>query len=422
MTVPTPRPRRDHAPWVPWLVGLLLAGAGCAARPPQVTTPPTVPTASPPPRAIELEPLRIEVGRDGHPEVFDARGLLDEGNDALMQRRWDEALRAYEQLVRDFPDSQLVASALYNAGLALEGQGDMTGAADRYRALIERAGTAPIGRDGRFRLAAVLAEAQKFADSTRVLEEVLAATDLPAADRIEALARLGYALIEQKDYAGAEEVLRSAIAYHRDVSARERVEDLQFVAMCQYYLADIAHRQFLEVPMRYPEAQLSRDVDQKSELMLLARDRYIKTVDFKHAYWATAAVFQIGLMYKEFWDAFMAVPIPTDLETVAIEEYVKAVNKEPQLRKLMEKSLLYHERNIAMVKNANLSTVWSEASVQGAEVARKVLGRQDKGELLRPGTTNAADLAAGIHTAPGPRGAPEPVEGAKEYVPGRFDL
>lgn len=404
------------------LASLALGTAGCASRrAPAATTPVASPTA-PAPRTIELEPLRIEVGGDGVPQVFDARGLLDEGNDALMMRRWDEALRAFEQIVRDFPDSQLVPSALYNAGLALEGQGDMAGAAERYRALVARAGTTPIARDARFRLAAVLAEGQKFADSTRVLEEVLAQADLPPAERIEALARLGYALIEQKDYAGAEEVLRSAIAFHRDVSARERVDDLQFVAMCQYYLADIAHRQFLEIPMRYPEAQLSRDVDQKSELMLLARDRYIKTVDFKHAYWATAAVFQIGLMYKEFWDAFMAVPIPTDLETVAIEEYVKAVNKEPQLRKLMEKSLLYHERNIAMAQNANLSTAWADASSQGAEVARKVLGRQDKGDLLRPGTPNAADLAAGIRTAPGPAGAPEPAEGAPEYVPGRFDL
>lgn len=414
-------------PRLPGLVLLAsLVATACASRPAAPTTPDT-PTSQPvaaAPKTIELEALRIEVGGGQEPKIFDARNLLDDGNDALMLRRWDAALQSFEQLVHDFPDSQLVPSALYNAGLALEGKDDMIGAADRYRQVVTRAGALPIARDARFRLAAVLAEAQKFADATTVLEEILKATDLTAPDRIEALARLGYVLIEQKDYVGAEEVLRSALAFHRDVSARERVDDLQFVAMCQYYLADIAHRQFLDVPMRYPEAQLSRDVDQKSELMLLARDRYIKTVDFKHAYWATAAVFQIGLMYKEFWDAFMAVPIPTDLDPNAIDAYVKAVNKEPQLRKLMEKSLLYHERNLAMAKNANLSTVWSEASAQGAETARKVLGRQDKGELLRPGTPHAADLAAGLTPQTGntPAGAPESASGPPEYVPGRFDL
>jgi hypothetical protein len=148
--------------------------------------------------------------------------------------------------------------------------------------------------------------------------------------------------------------------------------------------------------------------------MLLARDRYIKTVDYKNAFWATAAVYQIGLMYKEFWDAFMAVPIPPELKPEAVKVYVEEVNKNSELRKLIEKSLLYHQRNIEMAKNGNVHTIWVDASITGAEDARKIIGRQQKGELITPGQ------------APGKVEALDPVldpsSPGSDYVPSRLDL
>jgi TolA-binding protein len=372
---------------------------------------------------IELEPLRIDVVTapgGTRSVVYDARSLLEDGNDALMQRRYDEALAAYDHLLTDFPDSRLTLPALYNSGLALEGKDDWNGAAQKYRTVISRgkAGGKDLDgetvKDAMFRLGAVLAEGQTWGESATIFEELLARNDLSPSDRIEGLARLGYVLVESRDFAGAEEVLRSALAYHRQIQATEKLETDYYVAMCQYYLADIPHRQFSEVPLRNPEAQLSRDVDMRSDLMLLARDRYIKTVDYKNAFWATAAVYQIGLMYKEFWDAFMAVPIPSELNAAAAKEYVRLVNEEPQLRKLLEKALLYHQRNIEMAKNANVQTLWVDASRQGADDVRKVLARQQKGELITPGLkVGKVEALDPVLDADAP---------STDYVPGRLDL
>src|SRR5687768_14709280 len=107
------------------LVSVLLAA--CGGTPKGGTTPVAKaddPGAKPV-KTIELEPLRIDVvdGPDGpRAEAYDARMLLEEGNDALMQRRFDEALEKYQHLATDFPDSALVLPALYNSGLALEGK------------------------------------------------------------------------------------------------------------------------------------------------------------------------------------------------------------------------------------------------------------------------------------------------------------
>jgi cellulose synthase operon protein C len=401
--------------------------AACGPRPGSSAAGTTTPGEAgkpgvPPPKVIELEALRIDVvtTKGGQQSlVYDARSLLEDGNDALMQRHYDEALVAFDHLLRDFPDSRLAAAALYNAGLALEGKEDWPAAAQRYRDVVSRSAArkedAETVKDAQFRLGAVLAESQQWAEATRVFEAVLDRNDLSASERVEALARLGYILVEAKDFAGAEEVLRSALAFHRQVQATEKLDNNYYVAMCQYYLADIPHRQFNDVPLRYPEEQLSKDVDFKSELMLLARDRYIKTVDYKNAFWATAAVYQIGLMYKEFWDDFMAVPIPTNLKPVEVQAYIKAVNEEEQLRKLLEKSLLYHQRNLEMAKNASVQTIWVDASLQGAEDARKILAKQHKGELITPGKASVGKVEA---LDPGLGGkAP-----TTDYVPPRLDL
>src|SRR5687767_14656359 len=96
---------------------LVLLLIGCAARQtgrPPVAVPPPLP--APGEQALELEPMRIDVETtpDGARSLaYDARSLLDDGNEALVLRRYDDALAAYDHLLKDFGDSRLVVPALY---------------------------------------------------------------------------------------------------------------------------------------------------------------------------------------------------------------------------------------------------------------------------------------------------------------------
>ncbi len=408
--------------------------AGCPKSGPSVKTPtptpiPTpIPTATPEPdpetptpetpvRTVELEPLRIDVvetDKGLSATVYDARTLLDDGNDALMQRRFDEALAAYDHLLTDFPDSKLALPAIYNAGLALEGKRDFGGAADRYRRLMTLSTRDSVDYlDAEFRLGRVLVEVAQYTEVEKVFAHILERDDLVPADRIEALAWQGQAQVAMKDYVAAEETLRSALAFYRSVQATDPIDTTYFAAMCQYFLAEIPDRQFREVPLRYPETQLAKDLEHKSQRFLLAQDRYVKAVEYKDPYWATRAVHRIGVMYKEFWDAWMAVPIPADFNDREAKEYIKQVNEEPQLRKLLEKALLYHERNINMARNANLSTEWSESSKVQAEGVRRLIAAIQRGEYVTPGPEAAK--AGAIEPSPG-AAAPS------DYIPGRVEL
>jgi len=401
---------------------LALTLCACASR---AAVPRTTP-ATPPVKTVELEPMRIDVvstERGTETRAYDARSLLDDGNASLMLHRYDEALAAYDHLLADFSDSRLVVPALFNAGQALEGKQDWAGAAERYRKLLDRAApgdeTKVDRKNAHFRLAAVLAEAGDFAASAAAIEKVLAWDDLAPEERIEGLARLGFALVQVKEYAGGEEVLRSALAYHRDIQGTHRLESPYFVAMAQFYLGEIPHQQFTTIPLRYPEEQMKRDVEQKSQLFMLARDRYVKTVEYKSPYWATAAVFQVAAMYREFWDHWMAVPIPAGFNAAEAKEYVKRVNDEPELRRLLEKALYFHEKNVAMARDAGISTGWSQASSAQADEVRDLLARQQKGEQVVPGTTTAGATPAATATPDADSAGRPPT---RVYIPARFDL
>jgi tetratricopeptide (TPR) repeat protein len=410
---------RSFLPVLFWVVacGPRLAGRPTAPVPPPAAVPVADPKGIP---MIELEPLRIDVVKSAGGEehrVYDARTLLEEGNDALMQRRYDEAITAFDHLIVDFPDSRLVVPALYNAGLALEGKRDFDGAIERYQRLVATVPrSSPDFVDAQFRLGSVLAERERYAESAQVFEAILDRTDLGPSDRVEALARLGFALLETQDYAGTEEVLRSALAYVQDIQTTTPLESDYFSAMCQFYLGEIAHRRFGHHPLRYPEEQLAHDIAQKSELFLLARDRFIKAVEYKNPYWATGAVYQIGAMYLEFWKEFMAVGIPANLSPEAAKEYVKLVNQNEELRRLLEKAILYHDRNITMAKNARVQSPWVDASVEAVDTVRQILARQQAGEVIMPGSREGAiagpgDPAGSGETAPAP-----------DYLPARTVL
>jgi hypothetical protein len=216
-------------------------------------------------------------------------------------------------------------------------------------------------------------------------------------------------------------VLRSALDFYRQTVAVQQLESNYFAAMAQYQLAVIVHRQFEAVPLRYPEEQMGKDLEQKSELFLLAQGRYHKVIDeYPNEYWITASAFQIGLMYEEFWDDWMMVPMPAGLSAAAAKEYVKLLNELPALRALLEKSLEVHEKNVLVARRNGIQTGWVAESSRHAARVKDLLNRQSKGELFMPGKL-AADPARSLKPDDPGTGSGEGGEQG-DYIPTRTNL
>jgi tetratricopeptide (TPR) repeat protein len=414
------------------LVLALLTACGPSLRQPRTIPQVSEPGADPVPDPsrggitdLELEPVQIQVIHEDEGTTrtiaTDARTLFEEGNDALMQRRYQDALERYDALVHDFPGSQLVGPAYYNAGLACEGKDDFITAADRYREAWSRATTGNLDkREAGMRLGAVLAESRQYGESVKIFEAFLALDGLTQDERLEGLTRLGYALVEVADYTGAEEVLRQALVYFKDQGAKVPFDSNYYAAMAQFYLAVIPHRQFRAVPLRYPEEQMARDLEHKSNLFLIAYDRYMMLLkNYPNRYWTGAGIYQLGVMHKEFWDAFYVVPMPPQLDAAGRKEYVKLFNKNEQLSKLLEKSLFFHEKNVVLNRAGGIDSVWVQASEVRAKEVRTLVARQAAGELFPPGTVPGGATRGGDQD---PLGQRTHAEDAPDYVPGRTEI
>src|SRR5690606_10072424 len=137
---------------------------------------------------------------------------------------------------------------------------DLPATINTLRELVQRYPDARESIEGHLYIAALQTEHAQYAEALATLEELLARTNLTYADRIEAFARRGYILIELRRYADAEVALDTAIAEWRHAP---RLDDPYYIAMASYYRGELAHREFLEAPVRLPDDRMIADLEAK---------------------------------------------------------------------------------------------------------------------------------------------------------------
>ncbi|HEX2571079.1 MAG TPA: tetratricopeptide repeat protein [Polyangia bacterium] len=346
---------------------------------------------------VELEPIKIEAVKtsDGTKvDAYDAASLFEQAGADLEAQRYDEAIKGYDRLVANFPDSRYVVAALYNAGLALEGKQDFAGAATRYRAIVEKHPQATKDvLDALFRMGACYAEVNNWASSAEAFGHLLERTDLALGDRVEALARRGLAQFQLKDLPAAERTFREALNVFHANEATERLDNDFFVAMSQFYLGEIAHDNFRALPLRLPQKQLAVDLEAKAEALLATQARYVDTARIKNPAWATAAGHQIATLYKEFYDAMLNAPMPPELKT---DELKKIYFEELRVKiePLLRKAIHAHELTLGVAERFGLDNDWVRKSNEEMAQLRSLLNPSEKGTGPSPATGSGGKSGA----------------------------
>jgi TolA-binding protein len=312
---------------------------------------------------LDMEPIKIEAtnAADGlHIDAYDAPELFEHAGKALSDKRLDDAIKLYGKLLKSFPESTYARPALYNLGLAQIDKKDWAAAVDSFRTLIEKYPSHADAKDSLFQLGACYAEQGNWPASAEVFARVVDRNDLTADDRIEAIARRGFAQFNLNDLDVAEKTFRTAMTYRQSIEKEERLATDFYLAFSQYHLGQISHLRFRKVALRMPEAQLDRDLEEKARLLLTAQRAYIDTIKFGNPAWASAAGFQVGSLYEELYDAFVNVPIPSDLSGEARVVYREELQK--KIRILLEKSLRWQRENLLMIERLGVATDWAAKS------------------------------------------------------------
>lgn len=346
-------------------VALLVgAGAGCAHR----GTPPAANAGAPGPvTTYEMEPIKITAvkGPEGvHIESFDAAELFEQASKALGEKRFDDAIVAYDRLLKEFEEGRYTRAALYNVGLAYQGKKDWAGAVARFKVLADKYPDSSDAKDALFQLGSTYAEMGNWPSSAQILAQVLERKDLTADDRLEALGRRGFAQFQLKDLDTAERTFRSAIAYFHQIEKEDRLETDFYLALAQYHLGQISHERFRAVSLRLPEKQMTADLDQKATLLLQSQRQYIDTMRLGNAEWAAASGFQVAALYEELYDAFIHAPVPAELLRPEAHEKLDVYYDElrKKIRILLEKSSHWHDENLKMMERLGVHNEWRDKS------------------------------------------------------------
>jgi TolA-binding protein len=411
---------------------LAAAGGGCGAALQPASQPAGLragAAASPPKSEVTtlvMEPIQVVARmKDGKREyeVFDAAGLFEQAGAHLQARRFEPAIATYDRLVREFPDSRYAVPSLYNAGLAHEARKDWAGAVARFKTVADRAKSPRDVIDALFHLGACYSEADNQAASAEVFARLLERADLAPADRVEAMVRRGYAQYQMKDLQTAERTFRDTIGFYRKADQEQRLDADFFLAMAHYYLAEMPHQEFQRLPIRLPEKQMERDLEAKAKLLLTAQGRYIATINVRNPHWATASGFQVGALYREFYDAVVGAPIPHgDLRRrakaagVAYEEVLKSYVEQVRqyMRPLLENAIKVHEKNVQMAERTGVENDWVKRSGEQLEALKVLLAGKDTGASPSAPRPAAASQPAAQPPKPG---AQPPRKPQRDYYP-----
>ncbi|MBK9754748.1 MAG: tetratricopeptide repeat protein [Nannocystis sp.] len=310
-----------------WTCALLLLAA-CASKPTTASvTPgeperaaPTTPADLPNPGSLGDAEAALAAGEPARAVALFAAYLASEHDPAGARQAYPGLARAHEQL-GDFA-AAVRAYDEYLSRFAADAPGDLYSARGACHA----------------ELAQWQASADDFAAA-------FARATLPSA-QVEALTRQGYALFQLGDFDHADPPLKQAdeIFLAAQDARRERFTTFYFVGMARFYRAAIHHRHFREIAIRLPEKVMAEDFARKFAALEQAQDGYNYTVKARHMFWVSAAGYQLGSLFEEFYDAMMYAPVPEWLDEAQRQTYYEELKN--QLRPVVNKAIWVFEKNL----------------------------------------------------------------------------
>lgn len=353
--------------------------------------------------------------------VRDPLSLLVAAEDALGADDPARAVALFGRfLATDSDDVDGLARAYRGLGRAHERLRDFQGAIVAYETYLSRFATGGAAADVWGRKGACEAELERWEASARSFRRMREAGELLPSARIEALAREGFALFSLDRFDAADEVLAEADAVYERAMREdaERFSTYYFIGMARFYRAAIVHRRFRDVEIELPEKVMAKSFKKKLDLLVRAQDAYRHTIEAKHVFWVSAAGYQLGHMFGEFYDALMYAPVPKWLDERQRHIYYEELEK--QLRPVIGKAIWVFEKNIETARRLGYENPFIERTeAKLAHLQSVLLSDEDNLGQPRPRLTKETDEAVGPDVEGTPAAGNDEVRAAdrKLFVP-----
>ena len=302
--------------------------------------------------------------------------LFAEGNDYLRADDFANAARIYTLVLETFDDDEYRRVTLYNLGLSYEGLERWRDAALVYAEVVATWPGSDDATFALFRLAECRATLGDYYAVPPLMRSALSRIGLALVDRVEARIRWGNALLEQRDFSGADEQYRLAIDENRSASLRwvpERGSESDrpldsasaLVAQLHFSRGRVFHELFSEIRFVLPEQRLTADLVDKTQLFEQAQESYLEAVRSGHQYWAPAAGFMVGRLFEDYYFDVLATEIPEDFGELELEVYFEELRAfvEPAMTRAMG----VYEHNLALAYRLGSHNVWVDDTLASIE-------------------------------------------------------
>jgi tetratricopeptide (TPR) repeat protein len=343
------------------VAALAVLAVACATAPPK-----------PPADGGTLSGLDLEAG-EREVRARDARELLAEANARYDAGRFREAARRFDRILELGPEPELRGAALFNAGLAWEGAGDLDAAVLRFRALLAEGPPARLALDARFRLGRCEAGRGEWAAAAEVWTDVLASGPTPP-DRAEALFQRGLAFQSQGDLAEAERDYRAVDDLLREHPDHPRLLGLAAISRARFQRGEIHRERSRAIRFRLPLEQMERAWAEKATHFLKAQRAFLDAVRLPNEYWAVAAGQRLGLLFEELAADILAADVPLDLDAETRAVYDAELRA--AVRPYVERAIELYETNLAISARLGHDGEWVSATRERLVQLRALLARQ----------------------------------------------
>jgi tetratricopeptide (TPR) repeat protein len=324
-------------------------------------------------RRVEMDKVVVRAGEDPLTGLdgYDAVQLLRLGNEQYEAGEFDIAVKIYERLIAEFPESELVAQAHYNRGLAYEQLVEWERAATAFERVVEDFPESDSRKPAYFRLAFAYSKLERWvelADTFWAVRQL----DLKPLEELEARVGTGVGFFMQEDYATAEREFLHALGFFDDHADKQFLPADYFIGQSRFYLGEIYARWFEEKRLSTPPAgaedwteAMGEELEEKCRLLLRAQNNFIRAIRVGHTGWATAAGYRIGSLYEILYDELTDLPVPPDLDGEARAIYVEEVRKKVSV--LVVKAIKVYEMSLEMAERVGESNEWVERTNRSLE-------------------------------------------------------
>jgi len=306
-------------------------------------------------------------------EPEDPESLLGQAERALADGRAARSVALFVRYLAEAPEGGPTPGAYLGLARAHEALQDCAAAIRAYKAYLERFPEGLQVPSVYARRGACEAELELWEASAASYARALEAEDLLPSARVEALARRGYALFMLDRFDDADAVLADAdkVFERSQTEGTERFGTYYFVGMARFYRAAILHRRFREVEIKLPETVMKQAYLERLDLLARAQEAYNHTIRAKHMFWVSAAGYQLGSLFEEFYDAMMHAPVPGWLDARQRKIYYEELKK--QLRPAVNKAIWVFEKNLETARRLGYESPFIERTEAKLSALQAVL-------------------------------------------------